>query len=147
MHPLLLGLLITLKLDNLTLYRQLVQGTYRGSQVMDYINSKIRHQGMDAPLQNGLNVMEAYLYLTEYGEASSKLNAETALGQLKYAENGGPLDHPEYLSQRTRDLKATAAAVNRAVERLNNSFWGGDYVGLIHYLAGLIDLHQDFVRR
>ena len=147
MHPLLLGLLITLKLDNLTLYRQLVQGTYRGSQVMDYINSKIRHQGMDAPLQNGLNVMEAYLYLTEYGEASSKLNAETALGQLKYAENGGPLDHPEYLSQRTRDLKATAAAVNRAVERLNNSFGGGDYVGLIHYLAGLIDLHQDFVRR
>ena len=33
--------------------------------------------------------MEAYLYLTEYGEASSKLNAETALGQLKYAENAG----------------------------------------------------------
>ena len=147
MHPLLLGLLITLKLDNLTLYRQLVQGTYRGSQVMDYINSKIRRQGMDARLPNALNVMEAYLYLTEYDEASSELNVETALGQLKHVENGEPLDHPEYLSQRTRNLEATAAAVNRAVERLSRSSFRGDYVGLIHYLAGLIDLHQDFVRR
>ena len=147
MYPLLLGLLITLKLDNLTLYRQLVQGTCRGSQVMDYINSKILRQRMDVRLPNALAMMEAYLYLTEYDEVSSEINVETALGQLNRVKNGEPLDHPEYLSKRTRDLEAAAAAVNGAVERLSRSRVWADYVDLVNYLAGLIDLHQDFVRR
>ena len=45
MHPWLLGLLIPLKLKNLAMYRQFIQGQYLASQVMDYLDTILSPQG------------------------------------------------------------------------------------------------------
>ena len=64
-HAFLLGLLITLKLKNVTLYRRFVQGDCLGSEVMDYIHGELPSQEMDRQLQHALNMMEVYLYLSD----------------------------------------------------------------------------------
>ena len=103
MYPWLLGLLITLKFKNFTLYRNFSQGNCLGSEVMNYIDEILPLQNMDSRLVHGLDVIEASLYQTEgrYGDVASQ--TPTALSQLELLEKGEPLTHPEYLSKRTKE--------------------------------------------
>ena len=58
MHPWLLGLLITLKLKNPTLYQRFVEGKCRGSEVIDYIGAIHSSVAIDRDSARTLNVLK-----------------------------------------------------------------------------------------
>ena len=144
MFPWVLGLLITLKLKNLDLYRKLVQGSCHVSEVVDYIDGELNQQVVNGRLRREMNRIEAHLYFGEHSEAGSGPQAN-ALNQLSLLKDGSKLTHPEYLSKRTRE-----AGEEEAKELLTMA--GSNEVvappgKMIGYAAELIDLHQGFVRR
>ena len=144
MFPWVLGLLITLKLKNLDLYRKLVQGSCHASEVVDYIDGELNQQVVNGRLRREMNRIEAHLYFGEHSEAGSGPQAN-ALSQLSLLKDGSRLTHPEYLSKRTRE-----AGEEEAKELLTMA--GSNEVvaapgKMIGYAAELIDLHQGFVRR
>ena len=144
MFPWVLGLLVTLKLKNLDLYRKLVQGSCHASEVVDYIDGELNQQVVNGRLRREMNRIEANLYFGEHSEAGPGSQAN-ALSQLKLLKDGSTLTHPEYLSKRTRE-----AGEEEAKELLTMA--GSNEVvaapgKMIGYAAELIDLHQGFVRR
>ena len=102
MFPWVLGLLITLKLKNLYLYRKLVQGSCHASEVVDYIDGELDQQVVNGRLRREMNRIEAHLYYGEHSEAGPGSQAN-ALSQLSLLKDGSTLTHPEYLSKRTRE--------------------------------------------
>ena len=65
MYPWLLGTLITLKLQNPSLYRRFVQGSCRASEVIDYIDTQLSSHPFDEDLERVLDRIEAQLYAAE----------------------------------------------------------------------------------
>ena len=144
MYPWVLGLLITLKLKNLDLYRKLVQGNCHASEVVDYIDGELTWQGVNGRLSREMSVIEAHLYLGERRSADSGPQAN-ALSQLSLLKDGSELTHPEYLSKRTRESGRDEANLLIQIAESNRlEAAPGEMIG---YAAELIDLHQGFVRR
>ena len=144
MFPGVLGLLITLKLKNLDLYRKLVQGSCHVSEVVDYIDGELNQQVVNGRLRREMNRIEAHLYFGEHSEAGSGPQAN-ALSQLRLLKDGSILTHPEYLSKRTREAgKEEANELLTMAESNEVMAPPGEMIG---YAAELIDLHQGFVRR
>ncbi len=145
MYPWLLGLLITLKLTNSTLYRQFKQGDCLGSEVMNYIYKAADLQRIDGSSAHALNVIEAFLYQLEAGFDGWAVNTPTALSQLQLLENGQELTHPQYLSKRT--IEGGTQRAGRLID-IAQSWRSLDLeFRVVNYLAALIDLHQELVRR
>ncbi len=145
MHPWLLGLLIPLKLKNLAMYRQFIQGQYLASQVMDYLDTILSPQGPRDRLEFILDAIEAELYLAESRNAHAQLRESTALTQLELIQQGQEPSHPEYLSRRTGNSSAQRAGqLMRMIQ--SDIRWPPPAIS-ISYLANLIDLHQELVRR
>ena len=145
MYPWLLGLLITLKLKNSNLYRQFIQGSCLGSEVMDYIYTATDLQKIDDSSVHALLVIEAFLYLAEAGSYGWAASALPALSQLQLLKDGEPLTHPQYLSKKTKEEGAERAG--QLVQMINNFRRFGSESIALSYLATLIDLHQELVRR
>ena len=144
-YPWLLGLLITLKVKNVTLYRQYIEDDIRGAKVIDYIHENISYPVLDTRLLKVLTAMEVYVYLDDSGDIESRSNVPTALGQLELLRADEPLTHPEFLSERIKHADRQAVDVLiQDIRKLHN--WSGPGE-LNHYLATLIDLHQASVRR
>ena len=144
-HAFLLGLLITLKLKNVTLYRRFVQGDSLGSEVMDYIYGELPSQEMDRQLQHSLNMMEVYLYLSDKRLALSSRPESTALAQLKLLQDGKEPTYKRYLSKRTRQAsREKAGKLIELIELAERDVYSVDICG---DLANLIDLYQGWVRR
>ena len=81
MFPWVLGLLITLKLKNLDLYRKLVQGSCRASEVIDYIDGALPKQTLNGRLRYELNSDGGDIYtLAEYIAMQSSGSEANALG-------------------------------------------------------------------
>ena len=145
MYPWLLGLLITLKLKNSDLYRIFTQGRCRGSEVMDYIDVLPPPQALDRNSAHALLVIEAYLYRAELGHGDFESNTPSALSQLNLLKNGETPTNPEYLSKRTR--MGSAQSAKRLIEIIQSERTGRFPDNAVSYLAKLIDLHQEIVRR
>ena len=58
-------MLIPLKINDPTLYRQFIQGDRRANHIMDYIDGKLSHRIRDRQLEFELTAIEADLYLLE----------------------------------------------------------------------------------
>ena len=140
--PWLLGLLIPLKLQNPTLYLQLIGGHCLSSDVMNYINSEA---GMEETewLDNILSILEANLYIIESQADPPLIPGSTALAQFELLKNGEELTHPRYLSERTRE------ADQRKLEMLDDFIESSRVRSkdTISYLATLIDLHLELTGR
>ncbi len=146
MYPWLLGLLITLKLKNSTLYRQFIQGNCLGSEVMNYIDGIPPLQERNSRSVHALAAIEAYLYRVESGYGDFESKTPTALSQLKLLKDGEALTNPEYLSKKTKEEGAQRAG--RLIEIIQNERNWNLSANLVRsYLPGLIDLQQDMVRR
>ena len=139
-YPWLLSMLIALKLKNLALYRQFIQGNCPGSEVMNYI-SKMIPLPIDHRLDDELTVMEAHLCLLDRHMGESRVSR--AVEQLRLLENGEPLTQPHLLSERTKE-SGPVRAKNLLRITEGRLYIPSDVIG---YLAELIDLHQDFIRR
>ena len=145
MHPWLLGLLISLKLKNLALYRQFIQGQCLASQVMDYLDTILPTQGPDDRLVGTLDEIEVELYLAEAVSSHTTSREATPRTQLELIQQGKEPSHPEYLSKRTGSSDAQRAG--RLISMFqSNRRWPFPAIS-VSYLANLIDLHQKLVRR
>ena len=92
MHPWLLGLFITLKVKNPTLYKQFIKGNCLASEVMNYIDRTAHLQEIDGSSVHALHAIEAYLYGSEAGFDSFASKAPTALSQLQLLKDGEDVD-------------------------------------------------------
>ena len=148
LFPALLGLMIPLKFTNPSLFLRYVQGNCLGSEVMDYIDDKMTAHSSDSELAWTIDTIEAYLYAVDQRRNGDNSYGATAFEQitLLYEGTTEDLTHPELLSQRTRgadkararELMGHLADVSRDIINMPN---------VIEYLAELINLQQEFVRR
>ena len=148
-HPPLVGLLIALKLKNPALYRQFIQGDCLGSDVMNYIDRETLPQGLSSNLAGALDVIEAYLYLTDKRDALPVPGTSTALNQLDLLDSGSALTHPEYLSDRTKKASpARAGQMIATIKAIQNGKWPSGFTNrTTSYVAEMIDLHQHLITR
>ena len=135
-----LGLLITLKIKNLTLYRRFVRGDCHASEVLDYVDEIIPLQELNRDSMATLIWMEGSLYRTENPAYPEDADERSPLGQLKLLKDAKKPTHPEYLSKRTRE-DSSSKRINDLIHACESTMrWtkGAD----VRTVAGLIDLHQ-----
>ena len=144
MYPWLLGLLVTLQLKNPTLYRRFIQGDCMGSEIMDYIDKLLPPRDLDYEFEQTVNMMEAYLYLTDQKSPESIRLKSAALDQLELLQGDSQLTHPEHLSERTRKSGSQRASSLLEILKHDRMRPSGD---IKSYLGGLINLHQGLTGR
>ena len=147
MYHQLLGLLVSLKLKSPDLYRQYMQGSCLGSEIMDYLDEIIPLQTRDRSSIYAYEVLEAYLYVGDNRRNNLFPTPSSAQDQLQLLSDGMKLTHPQYLSGRTqnsgvqRSQELLRLISNDPVLRYPNNH------NIVGYLGTLIDLHQELVRR
>ncbi len=142
MVPLLLALLITLKVKNVTLYRDFVQGRRRASDVVNYIDETVPGTRSSGVRERQMNEIESCLYLAEHGDRGGE---PPAMAQLRLLQEGAELTSPEYVSERMKKAESQriSALLDNIRQRANQVL---GHQGPDH-LAKLIDLHQQITRR
>ena len=144
MFPWALGLLITLRLKNLALYREYVQGTCRASDVINYFDGLLHIEGLDRNLARAMRMAEANLYGAESGDVFSPNLEATPIGQLRLLRDGQPLTNPDLLSKRAQQAATDVKHMIEVIENIPDFRWSSN---VIAHLTRLIDLHQEMVRR
>ena len=134
MFPWLLGLLITLKLKNRSLYTRFTEGNCLASEVMNYIWELIPPQKMDRRLERVLNTVEGFLYKAEV--SYEDLGKPNALSQLMLLQSGEKMTNPDYVSNRVTEERS--ADLIRIIQSEGDWTYSSS---VPHYLASLIDLH------
>ena len=150
MYPALLGLLIPLKFKNLALYRRFTRGECTGSEVMNYIDEVVPLQDWSDSLHDVLEMVEAYLYISDRRYAAHGVKTLPALDQLKLARDphSEELTPPIYISKRTR--QSDTGRIDGLIESMEGIQNRPDYnisSNAIGHVAGLIDFYQSMVRR
>lgn len=142
-YPALTGLLVTLKLKNPEMYRQVVNDDFSVAAVMDYLESEISLPAIDRPdslLAGTLDDIETYLYLVH---PASKRQLELLM------QGRNEPDSAELIPKRTRNFGTRKAErLLKAIEReLNPIFEPQMYPGdALSHLLKSIDLCQSMVR-
>ena len=144
MYPWILGLLITLRVRNLALYRDFKHGTCRSSKVIDYFHDLLPMEGLDHSLSHAIMMAEASLYGAESGDVLSPAQGITPLVQLRLLREGKELTNPESLSKRTRQRKTNFERMIQVIENVPDFRWNPNTKT---HIISLIDLHQAIVRR
>ena len=141
MYPWLIGILIPLKLKNLTLYRRFIQGDCLASEVMNYIDEVLPVEGRDPDLAWTMDVIESSLYRTQKGSAWSQQAPSTPAIQLNLLKNGEQLTYPAYLSERTKT--SNPERIGGLIRLLSpERGWPMSNIISLEYVAGLIDLYR-----
>ena len=146
-YPPILSLLIPLKVVNSDLYRRFVKRECLASEVIDYVDAASGQQGVDESNMGWLDHMEAYLYLAESPRYISAQETSSAIKQVELLASSSGLTAPQYLSKRLQSRNESRLGyINSIIQAERYRHWGysDDVIG---YLAALIDLHQDLVRR
>ena len=129
MYPHLLSVLLILRLKNQALYQGFIKGDRRGGEVMDYIDELVFDEELDIDMNDYLDMIEADLYLTQGGEFVS---------QLRRVDEGEPLTHLQYLSERSKNLGEKK--IKKLSEMIKDRYRFAVTIGTIQYLSGLIEL-------
>ena len=128
-YPHLLSVLLILRLKNQALYQGFVKGDRRGSEIMDYIDELVFDEELDSDMNDYLDMIEADLYLTQ---------GEEFVSQLRRVDEGEPLTHLEYLSERSK--KSGEEKIKKLSEMIKGRYRFVVTKGTIQYLSGLIEL-------
>ncbi len=139
LYPLLLGLLIALKLKDQALYRRFTKGECLASGVIDYFENFFPDGEMGHDSSNLLARIEVELYAAE-----RRFGRIPSLEQLKLLSGGSELTEPQYLAKRTKGYDQ--GRITSLAHRVANREFEVNH-GAVGYLASMIDLHQEIVRR
>ena len=145
MYPFLLGLLIPLRFKNPTLYQRFVRGDCTGSEVMNYIDGVLPLLDESDTLSALLDVVEAYLYLSDNRYGFEGHGRSPSLNQLKTLADGSELTQPDLLSERMQ--KADSERIERVRKIAHQERLMMFPTNAIGHLAGLINLYQAILRR
>ena len=141
----LLGVLMTLKVKNIQLYRRFTQGNCNGSEVIDYFDNLFPSNAagrFSVGIAEGIEV-EVYA-------AESRVVRVTPLTQLQSLRDGSVPSQPQLLAKRTYDPNAQPTHDPERIMRLSDLVDSRMYEigsGEIQNIARMIDLHQEMVRR
>lgn len=144
-YPELLTVLIAVKITNQDLYRRFVDGTARGADIINYMNTRRGSRDVDAPYRSEVAAaetdrVEAILYCADSGGIVSN--------QIDALTNRQPLDAPHYLAEhhlrlnQTRDDQQQLVQLKANVQGCANR----NYPAVLAALAHQIDIHGGFVR-
>ena len=159
MHPVLLSLLITLRLKNNKLYKEFINGNRWGYEIMDFIDRVVSNADIsyDEEFNHKLNVLEAYLYLTDHrirrGFDGNSVSYDELIRLDESLKKGSKLQEAETLHLSKRTINSEHSRVNSLATiatQITNSiaFRRNVYTkATISYLAGLIELHTPFIKR
>lgn len=143
--PELIGVLIPLKFADSELYRGFVRGDCTGSAVMDFIDERMPEGAFDRRMSDLLDGIEIVLYRSDTRFDPDGLEASPSLGQLHLLNNGEKLTGSQFLTLRTQSSgRDRIKRLNGRVGSFYRNFLTSD---MIAYLAEMIDLHQDTLRR
>ena len=149
--PYILGLLVALRVENPVLFDEFVAGKRRGSRVMDYIDESIPIREQYSHLQEVLLRIEAHLYLSDKRFGMSKYGYPLAVEQLTLLQSDSELTQPELLSNRTGKVGGDPNRLIQLIERFESSSLIGPSPAFpptaIRYVASLIDLNEDLIKR
>ena len=137
-YPWPLSVLIPLKINDPTLYRQFIQGDRRANHIMDYIDGKLSHPIRERQLEFELTAIEADLYLLETARLTDS-GESTPYDQLELLAGSSDRKNHHLLSKRTQEADSDRASeLLRSIDgiRLNETPRNA-----ISELAGLIDFH------
>lgn len=145
MCPFALGLLITLKYQNLPLFRKYIRGESHGCDVINYFDDLFSTSDGDRSLQHLRDITEMDLYAIDSGGGFSGFPVDTPLGQLQLIRDNKALTNKERLSKRAQRMDSDAAhAMLRTIESDIHSMWRR--VTRAHVI-NLIELYADTFRR
>ena len=137
-YPWPLSVLIPLKINDPTLYRQFIQGECRANHIMDYIDGKLSHPIRDRQLEFELTAIEADLYLLETARMAGS-EESTPWDQLELLAGSSDRKNHHLLSKRTQEADPDRASeLLRSIDgiRLDRTPRNA-----ISELARLIDFH------
>ena len=142
-YPWPLSVLIPLKLNNPTLFRQFIQGDCHASDVMNYIDGKLSHPIEDRRLSFELTAIEADLYLLETARLAGNRES-TPWHQLELLAKGSGRKNLYLLSERTQEEGSERASeLLRSIDGIRVDRTPRNAISV---LAGLIDFHDTVVR-
>ena len=145
LYPELFSVLIALKITNQELYRRFVDGTARGADVINYMNTRRGSLDVGARYRSRistdkLDLVEAALYCADGGGVVSN--------QIDSLMSRRPLDAPHYLAEhhlrlnQVRDDQQQLVQLKANVQGCDNR----NYPTVLAALAQRIDIHDGFVR-
>ena len=145
MYPELIGVLLPLKFANASLYGDFVRGDCTGSKVMDYIYTKLSVGELEDALSHLLETIEVTLYRSDARFSSDHYGPSPSVEQLSLLNGNENLTAPHYLTEKTQSSdKARISRLCQSREVRQSRSITSDTIA---YLAELIDLHQDTLRR
>ena len=138
--------LIAVKITNQDLYRRFVDGTARGADVINYMNTRRGSRDVGAPYRSPvagdkIHLVEAILYCADGGGIVSR--------QIDALMNGWPSDAPHYLAEHHLRLNQGRDTDKQQLMQLKANVQGCEarrYPEILAALAQRIDIHDDFVR-
>ena len=145
MYPELVGVLIPLKFADSALYRDFVRGDCTGSDVVNYIDKKLSVGELDDGLSDLIDSIEVNLYLADSRFAADHNGPSPSIEQFQLLYNDKNLTAAHYLTERTQS--SSKARLSQLNELMGMRFRRSVTSDTIAYLAKLIDMHQDALRR
>ena len=145
MYPELVGVLIPLKFANSVLYREFVRGDRTGSDVMNYIDKRLSAGELEGGLSELIDAIEVNLYRSDSRFSARHYGPSPSIEQLGLLHNSEKLTAPDYLTERTQS--SDDARISRLYEATRFRVMRSVTSETIAFLAELIDMHQDTLRR
>ena len=144
-YPELLCVLIAVKIANQDLYRRFVDGTARGADVINYMNTRRGSRDVGAPYRSQvataeIDRVEAALYCADGGGVVSN--------QIDALMSRRPLDAPHYLAEHHLRLNQGRDDMQQLVQLKANvqGCANRNYPAALAALAQRIDIHDGFPR-
>ena len=139
--------LIAVKITNQDLYRRFVDGTARGADVINYMNTRRGSRDVGPPYRSQvagaeIDGVEAILYCADGGGVVSR--------QIDALLNGWPLDNRQYLAEHHLRLDKGRDVDKQQLDQLKATVRGCEnrnYPGVLAALAQRIDIHDGSVSR
>ena len=144
-HPFLLSIVIAMKFKSPELYRLLLAGNFRTSEIMDYINGELRQGLIDKVLSNYLDRIEGFLYCADVTNQDDQARGDNARTELLRLSTGDVEFGFQVVSQRAQN--ADPGHWTRIIRAIQE----GDGIGITRDVFGLlgplIDTCQSQLRR
>ena len=144
-HPHLLAVLIAMKFKKPDVYRELVRGSFRTSEIMDYIDDAVRQDLVDRDLSTSLDCIEGFLYCADNANHERQERGQTALTELSRVGKDNTGFTFQVISQRAQNADEGQLAQIADAIRDGRSLRITGYV--FGHLAALIDTYQEQLRR
>jgi len=143
-HPFLLSILIAVRFKQPATYKKLVKGTFRTSEVIDFVEEELARGLVDEDLSRYLDRIEGFLHCAEDAGNIQNIRGAVAYEELQEVQYGNFDANFSVISRRARSqIEGRASRILQAIEA-GRSLNVEPMV--FSHLASLIDMYQPSMR-